>query len=122
MGVARAHGELVAVQFGHAYHSGVTELLDYGGVKRAHVAGQDFRGGRGGPVSGNEDIFMSNREPAQRKSEAGAARPPRQGRRKLCLGGLRLPEHEADVLQREEARGDGHEGPDAAGQRGQRDE
>ncbi len=65
------------------------EPLDDGGIEGTAVAGQNFGGGRGGPVPRDKDIFMGNRQAGQTKA-IGAANGLVLAPVNTGLGGLGL--------------------------------
>ena len=63
--IARAHGELVAVELAQRNGTSRLQLGDDRGVKGAEIAFQYFAAGGGLPILGDEQIFVGNRDAGQ---------------------------------------------------------
>ena len=76
--VAAAHGKFIAIELAQSDHAcacilpalvevATAELGYHGGIKRAAVVAQHFAGSGGGPVAGDEYIFVCNGNACKRR-------------------------------------------------------
>ena len=86
--IARAHGELVAIELAQRDHAGAGQVADDGGIKRAAVVLQHLRGSGGREVARDKHVLVRQRHAQQVAAFASGA---------PSVGGARLRQRSLGV-------------------------